>query len=73
MLTGHARAHLEAGRPLEALHLTDMVLDQTPDDPSARRVKLGALEQLLATSGRENFSEVRWLEAEIRETTAALQ
>jgi glyoxylase-like metal-dependent hydrolase (beta-lactamase superfamily II) len=73
VLTGHARAHLEAGRPLEALHLTDMVLAQTPDDPSARRVKLGALEQLLATSGRENFSEVRWLEAEIRDTTAALQ
>jgi len=72
VLTEHARAHLEARRPLEALHLTDMVLDQTPDDPSAQRVKLGALEQLLAASGRENFSEVRWLEAEIRETAAAL-
>ena len=35
-------------------------------------MKLGALEQLLAASGRENFSEVRWLEAEIRDTQAAL-
>ena len=29
-------------------------------------------EQLLERSGRENFSEVRWLEAEIRDTEAAL-
>jgi hypothetical protein len=35
-------------------------------------VKLAALELLLAASGRENFSEVRWLEAEIRETQEAL-
>ena len=30
------------------------------------------LEQLLEASGRENFSEVRWLEAEIRDTQALL-
>jgi hypothetical protein len=35
------------------------------------RVKLGALRTLLDRSGRENFSEVRWLEAEIRDTEAA--
>ena len=38
----------------------------------ALQVKLGALEQLLEASGRENFSEVRWLEAEIRDTQALL-
>jgi glyoxylase-like metal-dependent hydrolase (beta-lactamase superfamily II) len=67
-----ARAHLDAGRPLQALHYTDIVLAQDPSTTEALSVKLGALEQLLAASGRENFSEVRWLEAEISATRAAL-
>jgi alkyl sulfatase BDS1-like metallo-beta-lactamase superfamily hydrolase len=71
-LTGRAQAHLDAGRPLHALHFTDMVLTQEPQDRAALQVKLGALERLLANSGRENFSEVRWLEAEIRDTQEAL-
>jgi alkyl sulfatase BDS1-like metallo-beta-lactamase superfamily hydrolase len=71
-LIGRARAHVEAGRPLEALHLTDMVLARAPKDEAALRVKLAALEVLLEESGRENFSEVRWLEAEINDTKAAL-
>jgi glyoxylase-like metal-dependent hydrolase (beta-lactamase superfamily II) len=72
VLTGRARAHLDAGRPLQALHFTDMVLIEDPSAKDVLQVKLGALEQLLTASGRENFSEVRWLEAEIRDTTAAL-
>ncbi len=71
-LTRRAQAHLDAGRPLHALHYTDMVLAQDPKAPAALQVKLGALEHLLAASGRENFSEVRWLEAEIRDTQAVL-
>jgi alkyl sulfatase BDS1-like metallo-beta-lactamase superfamily hydrolase len=73
VLTKQARAHLDAGRPLHALHYTDMVLAQDPDAPAALQVKLGALEQLLEASGRENFSEVRWLEAEIRDTHGAMR
>ena len=72
VLTARARAHLDADRPLEALHFVDMVLARLPDDAPALRVKLGALRDLLERSGRENFSEVRWLEAEIRDTEAAL-
>jgi glyoxylase-like metal-dependent hydrolase (beta-lactamase superfamily II) len=72
VLTERAQAHLDAGRPLEALHFVDMVLAQVPDDAPALAVKVGALEVLLERSGRENFSEVRWLEAEIRDTRAAL-
>jgi alkyl sulfatase BDS1-like metallo-beta-lactamase superfamily hydrolase len=72
VLTERARAHLDAGRPLHALHLTDMVLAEDPGATDALEVKLGALEQLVAASGRENFSEVRWLEAEIRDVHAAL-
>jgi alkyl sulfatase BDS1-like metallo-beta-lactamase superfamily hydrolase len=69
-LRDRARAHLDAGRPLHALQFVDIVLAQAPDDADALRLKLGALEQLLEASGRENFSEVRWLEAEIRDTQA---
>lgn len=64
-LTERAQSHLEQGRALHALHLTDVVLAGVPDDPAAWRVKRAALEQLLAASGRENFSEVQWLEQEI--------
>ena len=64
--------HLDAGRPLEALQFVDIVLGQDPRDAEALRLKLGALEELLERSGRENFSEVRWLEAEIRDTQAVL-
>jgi alkyl sulfatase BDS1-like metallo-beta-lactamase superfamily hydrolase len=67
-----AQAHLDAGRPLEALHFADMLLALAPDDEAALRVKLGAHELLLERSGRENFSEVRWLQEEIRRTQAAL-
>ena len=65
-LTERAQTHAEAGRALQALHLTDIVLAHTPYDPAALRVKHAALEQLLVASGRENFSEVQWLEQEIK-------
>ena len=72
VLLQRAHVHLDAGRPLHALHFVDMVLAESPDDVDALEVKLGALRVLLERSGRENFSEVRWLEAEIRDTEAAL-
>jgi alkyl sulfatase BDS1-like metallo-beta-lactamase superfamily hydrolase len=72
VLVARAETHLEAGRPLEALHFIDMVLAQEPKSAPALQVKLGALRLLLEASGRENFSEVRWLEAEIRETEEAI-
>ena len=67
-LVDRADDHAKAGRPLQALHLTDVVLAHAPDDRAALRVKRLALEQLLAASGRENHSEVQWLEQEIKST-----
>ena len=61
--------HLRRGHPLQALHLVDIVLAHAPDDPAALRVKRLALESLLQRSGRENFSEVQWLEQAIRAAT----
>lgn len=71
-LMERAAHHLAEGRPLHALQLTDLVLDTDAGHRGALTVKLAATEALLAASGRENFSEVRWLEAEIRDTQAAL-
>ena len=68
-LTERAAAHAEGGRPLHALHLTDVVLAHAPADPDALGVKRQALEQLLAASGRENHSEVQWLEQEFKSAT----
>ncbi len=70
-LAERADAHAAAGRPLQALHLTDIVLAHAPADPDALSVKRKALQQLLASSGRENHSEVQWLEQEI--TSAAVK
>ena len=67
-LTERAGAHLQQGHALHALHLIDIVLAHAPDDPAALRVKRRALESLLESSGRENFSEVQWLEQAIKTT-----
>ncbi|HEX7858456.1 MAG TPA: alkyl sulfatase dimerization domain-containing protein [Sphingobium sp.] len=68
-----AQVHLDAGRPLEAMHLTEAALSVEADNRDAQRIQLGATETILDRSGRENFSEVRWLEGEIRRLKAALE
>jgi alkyl sulfatase BDS1-like metallo-beta-lactamase superfamily hydrolase len=68
-LTERAAAYAKASKPLEALHLIDIVLAHAPADPDALDVKRVALEQLLAASHRENHSEVQWLEQEIKGAT----
>ena len=67
-LTERAANHVENDRPLEALHLTDIVLAYAPTDCDALSVKRIALQQLLEASGRENHSEVQWLEQELGST-----
>jgi len=67
-LIERADTHAQAGRPLQALHLTDIVLAYSPGDADALRVKQAALKQLLTVNGRENHSEVQWLEQEIKNT-----
>jgi hypothetical protein len=69
-LTERAAAHVKGGRPLQALHLTDIVLSHSPTDPDGLGVKHQALKRLLADSGRENHSEVQWLEQEVNSALA---
>jgi alkyl sulfatase BDS1-like metallo-beta-lactamase superfamily hydrolase len=54
-----ARMRLEAGEPVAALHLTDIVLATDPDDAEARAVATEASRSLLDASS--NFWERAWL------------
>lgn len=64
-VVGRARAHLEAGRPVHAIHLAELV---GPDDPGARDVLRQAHESLLAES--TNFWESAWLKNTLRQLVA---
>jgi alkyl sulfatase BDS1-like metallo-beta-lactamase superfamily hydrolase len=64
-LVAAARAHVDGDRPLEALHLTDVVLAVEADHAAARDVAVEAHEQLLASA--ENYWERAWLTKSINE------
>ena len=68
-----ARRYLADGKPLQALHLAEAARAADAGCVEALQLQLAANEYLLAHCGRENFSEVRWLEAQIRSFQAALQ
>lgn len=69
---GRARELLGAGKPLHALHLAEAIPAEAAQHRGALEVQLGAQRLILERAGRENFSEVRWLESEIRRLEAAL-
>jgi alkyl sulfatase BDS1-like metallo-beta-lactamase superfamily hydrolase len=71
-LVRRGREHADGGRPVEALHLTDMVLAVDAADRAALEVRAAALETLLERAGGENFSEVQWLRGRLAETREAL-
>lgn len=67
-LAARARDHLDGGRPVEALHLTDMVLHAVEGHRDALTVRAAALRELLDRSRGENLSEVMWLRSQITDT-----
>jgi len=71
-LIARAQQKLDMIKPLEALHLLDIVLGAEPVCHPALVVKKAALEQLLAASGGTNLSEVMWLKSEISASEAAM-
>lgn len=71
-LAARARAHLDEGRPVESLHLTDVVLHADPGHRSALEARLDALQELLGRSRSENLSEVMWLRSQISDTERRL-
>ena len=64
-VAARARARLDAGEPLEALHLVDIALSADRAEPCALAVKKAACQLLLARGGGQNLSETMWLRAEI--------
>lgn len=71
-LIERAKSHADAKRPLQALHLVDIILSEVPKDLGALKVKVAALNQLIERSGGENYSELQWLVSERDDADAAL-
>ena len=59
------KAHLATREPLKALHMAEAVASSDPGNVEAAGAMLAANRMILEQAGRENFSEVRWLESEI--------
>ena len=66
-LAARAREHLAAGRPLQAIHLAEMVVHAQPEHPPARAVLKDAHQALL--DGSVNFWESAWLTTQITRYT----
>ncbi|MCJ2177414.1 MBL fold metallo-hydrolase [Novosphingobium album (ex Hu et al. 2023)] len=64
-LAERAKARLNEGKPLEAIHLVDIALGADPDCRPALDVKRDANQALLAACGGKNLSETMWLRSEI--------
>jgi glyoxylase-like metal-dependent hydrolase (beta-lactamase superfamily II) len=71
-LVDEARRFVAERRPLEALHLTDIVVGVEPAHRGARETQIRALELLIDQSGGTAFDEMGWLENEIRQAREAL-
>jgi glyoxylase-like metal-dependent hydrolase (beta-lactamase superfamily II) len=71
-LVERARSRLDAGQPLEALHLAEIALGAEPKDRGALAVKRDVCRVLLEKSGSSNLSETMWLRSEITAAEAAL-
>jgi alkyl sulfatase BDS1-like metallo-beta-lactamase superfamily hydrolase len=72
VLAERAAAHVAAGEPEEALHLTDMLRSVDPEHRRGREVELAALEALLERSGVVNWDDARFLELEIKRLRSEL-
>ncbi|MCT2401057.1 MBL fold metallo-hydrolase [Novosphingobium mangrovi (ex Huang et al. 2023)] len=71
-LAARAKAKLDEGKALEAIHLADIALGAEPDCHSALEVKRDANQALLAGCGGKNLSETMWLRSEIAAAEAQL-
>ena len=66
-LVARARVHLAGGRPLEAIHLLDIVLHAQPEAADARATSRDAHQRLLDESA--NMWTTRWLTHQIGQLT----
>lgn len=73
-LAAKAKEHVEAGRPLEALHLAKIILESDTAHKPALEARREALQLLLtdAENGLRNSYEIYWLKYRIRDVQARL-
>jgi alkyl sulfatase BDS1-like metallo-beta-lactamase superfamily hydrolase len=71
VISDRAEQHLAAGEPLQAIHLTDMVLSDAPGHHGAQAVRLRAHEALLE-SASDSFDLLGYLETEVWRARAAV-
>jgi glyoxylase-like metal-dependent hydrolase (beta-lactamase superfamily II) len=71
-IVARAEQKLAQDKPLEAIHLVEIVLGPEPDHKGALTAKKQASARLLELSGGTNLSETMWLRSEIREIDAKL-
>ena len=67
-----AAAHVAAGRPLEAIHLTDIALSVDPSHRAAREAEIAALEELVERTEGKSYDELTWLESRLDAAHRAL-
>lgn len=60
-LARRAAEHVQAGRPVQALHLVEIALAADANHRPSLETRLAALELLLERAGGVSFYEVRWL------------
>jgi alkyl sulfatase BDS1-like metallo-beta-lactamase superfamily hydrolase len=72
VLAARAQAHIAAGRPVEALHFTDIALAADPAHRPVREAEIAALERLIDLGEGRSYDEIGWLENAIKEAQAAL-
>jgi alkyl sulfatase BDS1-like metallo-beta-lactamase superfamily hydrolase len=72
VLAERAAAHVAAGRPLEAIHLTDIALSVDPSHRAAREAEIAALEELVERTEGKSYDELTWLESRLDAAHAAL-
>lgn len=71
-LAARALAHVKAGEPLHALHLTEVALATEPGHRPALEARLAALELLAMRDAGGNFQIDGWLRHRIGQTRSAL-
>jgi len=71
-LAERAWRHVREGRPVEALHYTDIALGVDRNNRQAREARIAAMESLLARSNYTAYDEARLLELELGRDRAGL-
>jgi alkyl sulfatase BDS1-like metallo-beta-lactamase superfamily hydrolase len=66
--------YLQQNKPVKVLHVMEVVLAAQPENASALRLQLQALQSLLqaAENGLRNDYEIYWLQGQIAQTQALL-